>query len=136
MSIDTIKTGLDYSRLEIMKVGSATLPSLSVGAVPAGNFSWGTATNTIAHGLGFAPLVISFEQNVNSNIMYNDMHPATSLFGIFAVNRAAWLTRHAYADSTNVYLEYNVLFWGDGGLTVTGFTIQYYLLREVAKRTS
>lgn len=138
--VDQIKSPIDYDRLEILKTGNSFWPSLSVAGGGAGGFACGEAITTIAHGLGFTPVVIAFVQELGISVTDNFVVPSFSYFGLGT--QALWINLQIAADSTNIYVITDMMTYGVTGTSnflggaAGGFICQYYLMEERVKRTS
>lgn len=136
---ETIVSPINDDRFEIVKSGYSFWPGLTVTGGGAGSWAAGEAITTIAHGLGFTPVIVAFLQEVGSTTL-NFVTPSFSYFGLGT--RAIWLNFQVAADATNVYIINDMMIYGfTGGNTIPGgvnggFNCQYYLLQERIKRTS
>lgn len=132
MSFDSIKSPINLANFEIMKVGAPFMPAVSVSSPGAGQFGGGTATTTIAHGLGYNPIIISFLTPVSSGRSYP---MAFSIYSVPASSQAAWYNFECYADANNVYLFSQLTVYGAAfSIAANAYQVQYYLLRENIKR--
>jgi hypothetical protein len=141
MSFDTVKSPLNFDRFEIIKTGVSFWPSLVVAGGGAGGFATGEAITTIAHGLGFTPVVVAYLQEVNIASTQNFAVPSFSFFGAGS-SVALWINFRVAADSTNFYIITDLMSYGVTasstllGGAAGGFKCQYYLMLERVKRSS
>lgn len=84
---------------------------------------------TFAHGLNFVPTVIAYFGSSTTifggmpSLNYNALNSAQGL----------WFTVQASADSTNVYIDFNVMQFGRSGLTtLSPLQVRVYLMQQRA----
>lgn len=113
-------------QFEIVKIGLANFPSLSMTSPGTGNFSSGEALTTIAHNLGFTPAFLAYLYIGNNNYAT----PKLFFTGTGAAN-AQWDCYQAYADINNLYLTTDTMVYNKAGTAGgTTFKCKYYLLKE------
>lgn len=138
--VDTYKSPINYDRFEIVKTGNSFWPSLDVVGGGAGGFGSGEAMTTVAHGLGFTPVIVAFVQELGVAVTDNFVVPSFSYFGLGT--SALWINFQVAADTNNFYIITDMMTYGVSGTShinggaAGGFICQYYLLAERVKRTS
>ncbi|MCX6822322.1 MAG: hypothetical protein NTW30_06115 [Candidatus Aenigmarchaeota archaeon] len=87
-----------------------------------------TTTVTVAHGLGYIPMVQAYWNDVNGIIFApGDFYPMPA-YGILAQEIAF----NVKADSTNIYLQFYIDDFGGGGSNIT-MKYVYYLFIDKGK---
>jgi hypothetical protein len=138
--VDTLRSSINYDRFEIAKTGNSFWPSVSVVGGGAGGWGSGEAVTTIAHGLGFTPVIVAYVQELGTNITQNFVVPSFSYFGLGT--SALWINLQIATDATNIYVITDLATFGVTGTSsflggaAGGFICQYYLLSERIKRVS
>lgn len=131
MSTDVIKSPINLDQFEVIKSGNTFFPALSVSNPGAGLYGTGSATTTIAHNLGYTPVILAFAQIVSSGKSYPvplSIYSGSGATGLFH-------NFECYADATNFYLFCNPIVYGQTvSIAAIDYQCQYYLLKEKTKR--
>lgn len=132
MSIDTVKDTLNLDHFEIAKSATGIFASVTTSNPGAGNYALGHASTTIAHGLGYSPVILAF-LTINSTRKTYPM--PLNVYTTPSSSTAGWLAFELYADETNVYLLTDVVAYGASFSTAADtYQAQYYLMKDRVKR--
>lgn len=104
----------EFASLEIIKVGSTTIPAASDGT---------DELVTINHNLGYVPILIAFINN--SGTEARTMLPSIEVYNTGANAGKVYQNVYCFADSTSLYFINQSQLQG-----TSGGNIKYYLFRE------
>ena len=131
---DSYKSPLDLNHLEIIRTSISFAPALSVSSPGAGAWLGGDATTTIAHNLGYTPVVLCYAQNLTTGKAQLAPHNVNASP---SNTQIVFFTLWCYVDETNIYLVSSARCYGVGAaVTPNSYRMQYYLMREKAKRAT
>lgn len=132
MTVNTIKSPLDFDNFDILKSGDGFFPAVSVSSPGAGNYVTGNGTTTIAHGLGFTPILQAFLQDAATGMSYP---LPVNKFIVNTSSQAAFYGLICYADQNNLYLLTELVAYGAAfSITASAYQCQFYMMRERIKR--
>lgn len=110
---------------KIVMSGTISLNTVSVSDAGAGLYNSNSVTTTVAHNLGYAPVVIGY---INVVTQYIAM-PYTILDGAGAL--ATWQSYSISVDQFNIYVTSQVLALHQAKTTIPA-QVKYFLLQESA----
>lgn len=130
-NVTTIKTPINLDHFEIMRAATGFFPAVTTANPGAGNFALGHASTTVAHGLGYTPVIFAWLSIVSNGKtypmplnVYSAPTSLTSAFNAFEV----------YSDENNTYLLTDIVAYGASfGVVANSYQAQYYLCRERVK---
>jgi hypothetical protein len=132
MSIDTIKSAFNLATFEIVKSGNGFFPALTISNPGAGLYNYGTATTTVAHGLGFVPTILGYITDVSTGKNYIAPHTP---YSVPSASTAAWYNMQIYGDKTNLYIfSWLTVYGASFSIAASAYQYQFYLLRDKGKR--
>ena len=110
---------------KIVKSGTATIPAISL-TTPANQYNGTQQSATVAHGLGYAPLVTAYYAISGGYAPFPDNQYSGYASNAFTLRGFTY-----YVDSTNLYL-YENLFAYNQSSSFPSVSVKYYLLQETA----
>lgn len=112
---------------KIVSQGTITTTTLSTNP-PANEYGFSETTQNIAHGLGYAPIIIAYQYDSVSGA-YVPLPYSSAARG--AANAAVWENYSISVNATNVTMYQSILSYNMAASS-GGFSIKYYLLQETA----
>lgn len=124
---------------KIVDTGVIATPDVSGFTASTGKFNATSSSNSVAHNLGYTPIVIGATSVTSSGTVTNGGILPITVYGPIgaAAGSIFWHDFNIYCDDTYVYLSHT--YSGFGGTTGVTFaassgwsSIKYYLLQETA----
>jgi hypothetical protein len=110
---------------KIASSGTTTPPTASTTAPGAGLWAYGNNTKTIAHGLGYLPIIMAY---ITDGSSYYSL-PWT-VFGLSSTTQVQHASINVIVDATNITIYTSLLALNLTTSFGSGLTIKYYLLQE------
>lgn len=126
-SDDQLVFNSDQNVFKIVASGTLVIAEYTA-TTGASQYASNSASQTVAHGLGYAPAVLAFVQIGPTYVSTPYTFTAGVGTGQFALSTIAVAVDTTNVEATSTTLAFNKT----GGHTVSSVTIKYYLLQETA----